>query len=95
VAAAYTGELTLDFYRGGMHLVFDKGRIMHIEPWHAPAYRNNADASCPALVFLQLLFGYRSLDELRYAFPDVHVEKSEAGVVLNTLFPKKFSWVPG
>ncbi len=24
-AAAFTGELTLDFYRGGLHLVFDKG----------------------------------------------------------------------
>ena len=94
-AAAYTGDLTLDFYRGGVHMVFDKGHITHIEPWRAPAYKNNADASCPALVFLQLLFGYRSLDELRYAFPDVQVEKSEAEVLLNALFPKKFSWVPG
>jgi GNAT superfamily N-acetyltransferase len=94
-AAAYTGELTLDFYRGGLHMVFDKGHITHIEPWRAPAYKNNADASCPALIFLQLLFGYRSLHELRYAFPDVRVEKSEAVVLLNALFPKKFSWVPG
>jgi len=94
-AAAYTGDLTLDFYRGGLHIVFDKGHITHIEPWRAPAYKNTADASCPALVFLQLLFGYRSLDELRYAFSDVRVEKSEAEVVLNALFPKKFSWVPG
>jgi GNAT superfamily N-acetyltransferase len=95
VAAAYTGDLTLDFFRGGLHLVFDKGHITHIEPWRAPAYKNNADATCPALVFLQLLFGYRSLDELHYAFPDVRVEKSEAEVLLNALFPKKFSWVPG
>ena len=95
VAAAYTGDLTLDFFRGGLHLVFDKGHITHIEPWRAPAYKNNADATCPALVFLQLLFGYRSLDELRYAFPDVRVEKSKAEVLLNALFPKKFSWVPG
>ncbi|GAC1349585.1 MAG: hypothetical protein NVSMB27_24100 [Ktedonobacteraceae bacterium] len=94
-AAAYTGELTLDFYRGGLHMVFDKGHITHIEPWRAPAYGNNADASCPALVFLQLLFGYRSLDELRYAYPDVRVENSRAEALLNALFPKKFSWVPG
>ncbi|GAC1645790.1 MAG: hypothetical protein NVS4B12_12150 [Ktedonobacteraceae bacterium] len=92
-AAAYTGELTLDFYRGGLHLVFDRGRITHIEPWRAPAYKNTADASCPALVFLQLLFGHRNLDELRYAFPDVRIEKSEAEVLINALFPKKFSWV--
>jgi hypothetical protein len=44
---------------------------------------------------LQLLFGYRSLHELRYAFPDVRVENSTAEVLLNALFPKKFSWVFG
>jgi GNAT superfamily N-acetyltransferase len=95
VAAAYTGELTLDFFRGGLHIVFAKGLITHIEPWRASAYQNDADASSPALVFLQLLFGYRSLDELRYAYPDVRVEHSKAEVLLNALFPKKFSWVPG
>ncbi len=94
-AAAYTGEFTLDLFRGGMHIVFDKGHITRIEPWRAPVYKNTADASCSALVFLQLLFGYRSLDELRYAFPDVQVENSHAEVLLNALFPKKFSWVLG
>jgi GNAT superfamily N-acetyltransferase len=94
-AAFYTGEFTLDFFRGGMHMVFDKGHITRIEPWRAPAYQNTADASCPSLVFLQLLFGYRSLEELRYAFPDVRVENSNAEVLLNALFPKKFSWVMG
>jgi GNAT superfamily N-acetyltransferase len=94
-AAFYTGEFTLDLFRGGIHLVFDRGRITRIEPWRAPVYKNTADASCPALVFVQLLFGYRSLDELRYAFPDVRVESSNAAVLLNALFPKKFSWVPG
>ncbi|HKV60223.1 MAG TPA: GNAT family N-acetyltransferase, partial [Ktedonobacteraceae bacterium] len=93
VAAGYTGELTLNFFRGGLHMVFDRGRITRIEPWRAPAYKSNADATCPALVFLQLLFGYRSLDELRYAFPDVGVEKHDAEVLLNALFPKKLSLV--
>ena len=94
-AAFYTGEFTLDFFRGGIHIVFDKGHITCVEPWRAPAYRNTADASCPALVFLQLLFGYRSLDELRYAYPDVRLENNNAAVLLNALFPKKFSWVMG
>jgi hypothetical protein len=94
-AAFYTGELAIDFFRGGMQLVFDKGRITQVEPWHAPAYKNTADASCPTLVFLQLLFGYRSLNELRYAFPEVRVENSNAELLLNMLFPKKHSWVMG
>ncbi len=94
-AAVYTGELRLDLYRGGLRLVFEQGRIIRVEPWRAPLYKNTADANCPAPVFLQLLFGYRSLDELRYAFPDVRVENSTAQVLLTALFPKKFSWVPG
>ena len=92
VAAYYTGELKLDLYRGGLRMVFDKGHLTLVEPWRAPIYKNNADAQCPALVFLQLLFGYRSLDELRYAFPDVQAE-GESEALLKALFPKKFSWV--
>ena len=94
-AAFYTGEFMLDLLRGGMNMVFDKGHITRVEPWRAPVYKNTADASCPALVFLQLLFGYRSLDELRYAFPEVRVENSNAALLLNALFPKKHSWVLG
>lgn len=93
VAAGYTGELTLNFFRGGLRMVFDRGRITRIEPWRAPAYKSDADATCPALVFLQLLFGYRGLDELRSAFPDVSIEKHDAEVLLNALFPKKLSLV--
>ncbi len=40
----------------------------------------------------QMLFGYRSLDDLRYAFPDVWAS-SEAEVLLNVLFPARPSWV--
>ena len=94
-AAFHTGEFTLDLFRDGIHIVFDKGHITRVEPWRAPVYKNTADASCPALVFLQLLFGYRSLDELRYAYPDVRLENNNAAVLLNALFPKKFSWVMG
>ena len=44
------------------------------------------------LVFLQLLFGYRGLDELRDAFPDVWAESPAEGL-LRALFPKAPSWV--
>jgi hypothetical protein len=36
---------------------------------------------------------YSLRNELRYAFPDVHVGKGIAEVLLNSLFPKKFSRV--
>jgi GNAT superfamily N-acetyltransferase len=88
----YSGELRITLYRGGLHLVFEDGRLQLVEPWRSPAYGGNEDAGFPPLVFLQLLFGYRSLDDLRSAFPDVRV-KDEAELLLKTLFPMKPSWV--
>lgn len=91
-AANYTGTLKLDFYRGGLALSFEQGRLLRVEPWRAATAGPGADAGCPGLVFLQLLFGYRGLDELRDAFPDVWVEPSAEGL-LRALFPKAASWV--
>jgi len=89
---SYSGELRISLYRGGLRLVFEDGRLKLAESWRSPAYASSEDAAFPPLVFLQLLFGYRSLDELRYAFPDVWV-KDEAELVIKTLFPMKPSWV--
>ncbi len=88
----YNGELHITLYRGGLHLVFKDGRLKLVEPWRSPVYGRNEDAGFPPLVFLQLLFGYRSLDDLRFAFPDVWV-KDEVELLLKTLFPMKPSWV--
>ncbi len=91
-AANYTGTLKLDFYRSGLALAFEQGRLVRAEPWRAPMFGPGADAGCPELVFLQLLFGYRGLGELRYAFADVWAEAAAEGV-LRALFPKSPSWV--
>jgi hypothetical protein len=88
----YTGALKIDFYRGGLRLVFEQGRLALAEHWRATAFGPGADAGCPELVFLQLLFGYRDLDELRYAFPYIWVGEA-AGMLLRVLFPKAPSWV--
>ena len=45
----------------------------------------------PPLVFLQLLFGHRSLEELRYAFPDVWADDT-ARPLLEALFPSRPSY---
>lgn len=88
----YSGELKIDFYRGGLRLQFDGGKLTAAEPWRAPAYGDEAKAGFPPLVFLKLLFGYRSLAELRAGFPDAWAE-DEAVLLLETLFPKQPSWV--
>jgi hypothetical protein len=85
----YTGELKLNFYRGGLHIGLERGR-MAFEPWK-PDRVEEGDAAFPGLTFLQLLFGYRSLDELRHAFPDLSARTDEARALLPILFPKKDS----
>ena len=52
----------------------------------------SVNAAFPPLVFLQLLFGYRDLDELRHAFPDVRA-RDETVPLLRALFPSRRSLV--
>ncbi len=90
VVANYTGELKIDLYRSGLRLVFEHGKLTTAENWRVPVYDSNAGAGCPSLVFLQLLFCHRSLDELRYMFPDVWAE-GDTEIVLKALFPAQAS----
>lgn len=88
----YTGELKLDFYQRGLRMVFESGRLITIERWRFVAFDSSAGAGFPSLIFLQLIFGYRSLDELRHIFPDVWAN-NETEVVLKALFPARPSFV--
>jgi hypothetical protein len=90
----FSGEFTIDFYRNGLRAVFEAGKLLHTEHWDVPIYGANPSMGSPQLVFLKLLFGYRSLDELRYMFPDVWA-RDDTNIVVNTLFPKKPSTVLG
>ena len=90
--AGYSGALKLNFYRDGIQLTFDKGQLSSIEPWQVPLWGEEGDAQFPPLVFLQLLFGRRSLEELKYAYPDVRTENA-VELLLKTLFPANPSWV--
>jgi GNAT superfamily N-acetyltransferase len=89
--ANYTGELKINFYRGGLRLAFTNGLLIKAEPWSAPIYNAEPAAGFPPLVFLQLLFGHRSLDDLRAAFPDVWAHNDYI-IVLKTLFPARPSY---
>jgi hypothetical protein len=92
-AAGHTGELKLTFYRGGLRLAFERGRLTAAEDWRAQVWGPKAEAGFPPLVFLQLLFGHRSFADLRYAYPDVWAENQAGTVLLETLFPARSSWV--
>ena len=84
----HSGELKISFYRNGLRLVFEAGRLALIEPWQ-PALAEDGDAAFPDRTFLQLLFGYRSLEELRHAFPDCWVSEDRARALLEAMFPKQ------
>lgn len=90
----YSGEVKLNFYRHGIKLVIEQGRIPAIIQLPMDAL-SDATASFPDLTFLQLLFGLRSMDELEYAFIDCSSKNLESKNLINTLFPKKVSrvWV--
>ena len=90
--AGYSDTLHLNFYRGGLRLVFEQGKLTAAEDWQAPAWDSPEKAGFPPLVFLQLLFGHRSLDSLRSTFHDVRANE-DAVPLLNALFPEGVSWV--
>src|SRR5689334_11082889 len=96
----HTGQLRLSFFRSGVHLRFDGGRLVNVDAWTPPRTPVGLDFALPSsderrpsamfpdLTFLQLLFGYRSLDELEAAFPDCLPRGQEPRVLLQALFPK-------
>ncbi|RME49592.1 MAG: GNAT family N-acetyltransferase [Caldilineae bacterium] len=93
VLCGYTGDLKLTFYRRDWRLVFEGGALAAIEPWQAPPTNEEwTGAGFPPHTFLQLLFGYRSLDELRHAHADCWAS-DEPALLLDILFPKQPSWV--
>jgi hypothetical protein len=86
--AGHSGELKLTFYRTGLRLVLEDGRFAAVEAWKPEPDRNSGDAGFPGLTFLQLVFGYRSLAELKYAFADCWTKGEQGAVLLDVLFPK-------
>ncbi len=89
----YSGEFKLTFYRDGLRLLFDKGHLAVVERWQPTPQGHSGDAAFPNLTFLQLLFGYRSLEELRYAYADCSADSDQIAGLLGVLFPKKPSCV--
>lgn len=86
--SGYSGEVKITFYRGGVRLVFEKGRITTVEAWKPTPVGNSGNAAFPPHTFLQILFGYRSLDMLKASFADCWTDRDEIHVLLSVLFPR-------
>lgn len=90
IAVGHSREIKISFYRTGLRLVIEKGKLSTIEPWK-PTPEDGGLAAFPGLTFLQLLFGYRSYPELKDAFADCWCSSEDIRLLLDILFPKKTS----
>ena len=93
IVKGYSREMKISFYRTGLRIVVERGRITTIEPWKPNPPSEEGNIAFPNLTFLQLVFGYRSYEELHYAFPDCWCDDDEVRVLLTALFPKKASTI--
>jgi len=90
IASGHSREIKISFYRDGLRMVIEKGRLTTIERWK-PAPEDEGVIAFPDLTFLQVLFGYRSYDELQYTFADCWCDSEEVRALVNILFPRKLS----
>jgi predicted N-acetyltransferase YhbS len=90
IAPGHSREIKIGFYRDGLRIVIEKGRLRTIERW-MPSPKEEGDIAFPDLTFLQIVFGYRSFDELQNAFADCWCDHEDVHVLINILFPKKLS----
>jgi hypothetical protein len=84
--AGRSGELELSFYRDGLRLRFEAGRLRGVERWQ-PSTEQLGHLAFPGLSFLQLLLGFRSLGELQHAFPDCYAWSEAHAPWVEALFP--------
>ena len=89
IMAGYEGELKISMYRDGIAMKLDKGKISGVTKWK-PNTEDRGVIAFPDLTFLQMLFGYRTLDELKQSFRDCQVYSDDARELVSVLFPRQF-----
>ncbi len=85
--AGHNGEMRITFYKSGLSIHFEQGRIREVQPLESLAW-DAADAHFPGLTFLQVLFQHRTVDELRHIYTDAYANTT-ATALLKVLFPRQ------
>lgn len=89
----FTGQIHISFYsKNGLFLRFEKGCIVEVNN-SAPPF-DKEDAAFPFHTFLNVVFGHKTIDELKAILPDVFANR-KAAALLDAMFPAKPSWVIG
>jgi hypothetical protein len=86
VCSGYTGSLDICLYSKAIKIEMQDGKISNIAESKYPDEKK-MDVSFPGLTFLQILFGWRDIYELRYAFSDCTLKEEKLALV-ESLFPK-------
>ncbi|HOU40614.1 MAG TPA: GNAT family N-acetyltransferase, partial [Promineifilum sp.] len=93
VMAGHTGTTRVNMYRQRFTLVWEAGRLREVGDNYAHDRLEDGDAAFPDLSFLQVLFGYRSFEELVAHYADCYTADATTRVLLRALFPKRPSHV--
>ena len=92
---AATTQLTINLYREAFRLRFENGKLAGVEALGFVDASMGADGGqlcIPPEAFIRLLSGYRSLDQLFDAWPDITL-KPEARWLVEVLFPRMESYI--
>jgi GNAT superfamily N-acetyltransferase len=93
--AGFTGRVRLDFFRSGIELVIERGRITGNEAWQPIPGVEEGHAMIPGLHFTEMICGQKTFSELMAFYADCFVRQEELVSLLDALFPKKLSNVWG
>ena len=75
-------ELQLCFYRDSVTMRFEDGKLVVVQA-SGPA---QGAINFPPLTFTPMLFGHRTVEQMRLAYPDISIDGS-VRLLLDTLFP--------
>ena len=84
-----TREVRIDLYRETVSLRFTAGKLTQVANL---GFTGGEDICLPPLQFTPLILGYRTLEELEAAYPDVRV-KPTSRLLVDTLFPRVPSFI--
>jgi hypothetical protein len=83
--AEWTGDVKISFYRDGVQMSFDGGKLKAVSPTGL-IERRDASARYPDLTFLKVLFGQYSFTQLRDIHPDCGANDFAMGNLQDILF---------
>jgi hypothetical protein len=91
----FTGDIRINLFREALMLHFTQGKLTKVDAVgfvDASVGADGGDLCIPPAAFIRLVFGYRGLDELRDAWPDI-VVKAGSRHLIDVLFPRMTSFL--